>query len=135
VISKTTLSLLGSAYLFALNLFSNQNVNQILMAIWPALLMLAVFLVIGLLHRFVLKLFLSVNIIIASMTIFFKWQYGVTITEDILLSGLINDVSLTLEMVSVKFVVWVVITGLLPAVLIFFVRKVFAPLPLMAYTA
>ena len=122
MISKTTLSLLGSTYLFALNLFSNQNVNQILMAIWPALLMLAVFLVIGLLHRFVLKLFLSVNIIIASMTIFFKWQYGVTITEDILLSGLINDVSLTLEMVSVKFVVWVVITGLLPAVLIFFVR-------------
>ncbi len=67
-----------------------------LMAIWPALLMFALSLVIGLFHRFALKLFLAVNIIIASAAIFFKWQYGVTITEDILLSGLINDASLTL---------------------------------------
>ena len=92
------------------------------MAIWPALLMFALSLVIGLFHRFALKLFLAVNIIIASAAIFFKWQYGVTITEDILLSGLINDASLTLEMVSVKLIIWVLITGLLPAALILSIR-------------
>jgi len=99
-----------------------ENLNQILMIIWPSLLLFIIFLIIGLFHQLLLKNFLAFNILVASIAIFFKWQYNITITEDILLSGLINDFSLTTEMVSTKLILWIFITSGLPIAFIFLTK-------------
>lgn len=128
--SKIKLSLLSIIYIYILNLFSNHTLEKIIDAIWPALAMLIVFLIIGLLHKWILKTFLSLSIFIASVAIFFKWQYKITITEDILLSGLINEVELTLEMVSAKLIIWVFITAVIPIIILSLIQVSKYPLKL-----
>ncbi|BAF72893.1 phosphoethanolamine transferase [Sulfurovum sp. NBC37-1] len=122
MINKIAFSSIATVYIFALNLFSNQNLDQIVMSIWPTLLLFILFLIIGLFHRLFLKLFVSFNILIASIAIFFKWQYGITITGDIILSGLVNDTDLTAEMISMKLLLWVLSTAILPIIAIFFTK-------------
>lgn len=92
--------------------------------------MFIIFLIIGLLHKWIFKAFLSLSIFIASVAIFFKWQYKITITEDILLSGLINEVELTLEMVSTKLIIWVFITAVIPIIIVSLIKVSKYPLKL-----
>lgn len=126
--SKIKLSLMAIIYIYILNFFNNDVFEKIIDAIWPALALFIIFLVISLSHKLILKTFLALNIIIASIAIFFKWQYNITITEDILLSGLINEADLTLEMVSIKLIAWVLFTAVLPIIFLILTKIYQQPL-------
>ena len=106
-------------YLFLLNIIVNRSLEEITLSLLPTCILLLLSLIFTLLGTRFLKLFLALQILIASTALFFKWQYNVTITEDIMLSGLINDASLTLEMVSFKLLVWVLFTAFVPIYLLF----------------
>lgn len=120
--SKIQLSVIVVLYLFFLNVFSNQSIDKMLSAIWPALILLVFFLIVSLFHRVILKIFLSFNILITSIAVFAKWSYGITISEDILLAALINETDLTAEMVSLNFLLWIIATGLFPIGIISFIK-------------
>ena len=113
------LSIVTALYLLVLNCVSNQSMEQIYLSILPALLFLFVLLVVGALSRHLFKFFAILSVWIAAVTIFFKWRYHATVTEDIVLSGLINDVSLTTEMLSVSLLLWLLLTALVPTLVIF----------------
>jgi len=108
------LSVLVTLYLFALNFFSNQDIVKIYQSVLPALVFLLLLLIIGFLHRFVWKAIAIPSLFIASITLFFKWRYQATVTEDILLSGMINDASLTTEMLSLPLLIWLLLTAVIP---------------------
>ena len=120
--STVILSMATALYLFVLNCVSNQGVEQIYLSILPALLFLFILLLAGMFGQHLLKLFVVVSVWIAAVTIFFKWRYHATVTEDIVLSGLINDVSLTTEMLSVPLFLWLALTAFLPMLVIFRMR-------------
>jgi KDO II ethanolaminephosphotransferase len=108
------LSVLVTLYLFTLNFFSNQEIVKIYQSILPALIFLLLLLIMGSLHRYVWKAIAIPAIFIASITLFFKWRYQATVTEDILLSGMINDATLTTEMLSLPLLVWLLLTAVIP---------------------
>jgi len=104
-------------YIWMLNCFSNDTFGNMYLAVVPALLYAAIGLAVGFAHRYILKLYICLSIFLASIAVFFKWRYHVTITEDILLSGLINDTNLTSEMLSFPLFAWMVLTALVPMAL------------------
>ncbi len=120
--TKHSLILLTLAYLYVLNFLTTGDARQVAMLLWPGLVLLILLAIVAPLHRWFVKLLLSVLVVTSSVAVFFKWQYGVTLTEDIMLSGLINDAGLTTEMVSLDLLGWVLLTGLLPSALIAFAR-------------
>lgn len=61
-----------------------------------------------------LRCLLAVQILVASVAVFAKFQYGVTITTDLMLSALLSEVDLTLEMVSLPLLLWLLGTAFLP---------------------
>jgi len=116
--TKTALILVASLYIFLFNLIVNNSLDSIVLSFNILLAFLLVSFIVSLLGTKILKLFLSIQIFLASVSLFFKYQYHATITDDIILSGLINDSSLSLEMVSVKLIIWVIISAILPIFLI-----------------
>ncbi|MGC9351002.1 MAG: sulfatase-like hydrolase/transferase [Sulfurovum sp.] len=74
------------------------------------------FLVIGFTHHIIYKTFIALQVFLASIAIFFKWQDNATVTSDILLSAIINEASLTVEMISLPLILWVIVSALLPIV-------------------
>jgi KDO II ethanolaminephosphotransferase len=102
-----------------MNMGVNNSLSQIFIALIPSMLLLLVFLVIGFTHHIIYKTFIALQIFLASIAIFFKWQDHVTITSDILLSGMINDAALSVEMISLPLVLWVIVTALLPILWIY----------------
>jgi len=108
------MSILITFYLFILNLVSNQNLEKVTMSILPTLLFVFCILIVGILSKYIWKLVVILAILIASGTVFFKWRYDVTITEDILLSGMINDAGLTTEMFSASLLIWLLLTAIIP---------------------
>ena len=122
IATTVVLSMVTTLYLFVLNCVSNQSVEQIYLSILPALLFLFALLLVGMFSQHLLKLFAITSVWIGAVTIFFKWRYHATVTEDIVLSGLINDVSLTTEMLSVPLFLWLALTAFLPMLVIFRMR-------------
>lgn len=120
-LSKAQLICLVIGYIFTLNLFAN-DFKHLLSSIWVALALFILCLLIGLVHRYALKVFLALQILVASLSIFAKNNYKVTITEDILLSALTSETDLTLEMVSPKLLAWLFFTAILPILAIFFTQ-------------
>jgi len=118
LMTKHTIVLLSLAYLYALNLLTTGAWERAWMVIWPGLVLLILLMLLAPLHRWLVKPVLAVLIASASVALFFKGQYGITLTEDIMLSGLINDTGLTAEMVSLRLLGWVLLTGLLPAAVV-----------------
>jgi KDO II ethanolaminephosphotransferase len=113
-----TISITVTVYLWLLNMIANQSIEKSYLAILPAWFFLLAALFFSLLHRWIFKLFIGLNILLASVTIFFKWRYQVTITEDIILSGMMNDLLLTVEMLSLPLVLWVVLMAFVPIYLL-----------------
>jgi len=93
---------------------SNQDIDKIAMSILPALVLLLFFLMMGLASKYIWKTIMILTILLSSITIFFKWRYQVTITEDIILSGMINDSALTTEMISLSLLWWMILTAGIP---------------------
>ncbi|MCB4773330.1 MAG: hypothetical protein LGB05_06885, partial [Sulfurovum sp.] len=91
-----------SFYIFLLNLFANHHFEAIYLSIAPLLLIPLLLSIGAILHQVLLKSLAVILIMLASGSIFFKWKYNIVITEDILLSGLINDFSLTQEIISIS---------------------------------
>jgi len=75
---------------------------------------------ISLLHRFLLKSLMIFFIAITSFSLFFKSNYNIIISEDIIVSAWINDLSLSQEMISLNLIGWLMLTGLLPSLYIAF---------------
>jgi len=119
--TKIILILLTSLYIFIFNLIVNNSASNIILTFNSFLAFLLVSFIISFLGTKILKLFLSIQIFLASVALFFKYQYHATITDDIILSGLINDISLSLEMVSLKLIIWVALTAGIP---IYFILKI-----------
>jgi len=120
--TTVALSIITALYLFVLNCMSNQSMALIYLSVLPTLLFLFLLLIVGMFSRYFLKLFVVACVWIAAVTIFFKWRYHATVTEDIILSGLINDLSLTAEMLSAPLLLWLLLTALVPTLIIFRMR-------------
>lgn len=110
-LSKIQLLLLSGAYLFVWNLWVNTASVWVLCAWW--ILMLPF-----LFHRWILKAMLMLQIAIAALALFAKSAYQVVISEDILLSALMTEADLTAEMFSWRFIVYLILFGILPILLI-----------------
>lgn len=121
-LSKIQLSTLTVCYLFFLNAISNKSYEQVFLGLWVALLLLFLCFIFGLLHRYVLKVFLAIQLFIGSACVFAKYNYNTVITKDIILSAFTSETDLMLEMVSPKLIIWLIITGLLPIVFISFIK-------------
>ncbi|MCB4752830.1 MAG: lipid A phosphoethanolamine transferase [Sulfurovum sp.] len=111
-----------SFYIFLLNLFANHHFEAIYLSIAPLLLIPLLLSIGAILHQVLLKSLAVILIMLASGSIFFKWKYNIVITEDILLSGLINDFSLTQEIISISFLVWVFLTAIIPLIIIILIQ-------------
>ena len=118
LLTPVSISLAIAVYLYLLNFVSNDSYESNYLAILPALIFSFIILLSGVLHKYIFKLLIVTNILIASITIFFKWRYKATVTEDILLSGMMNDTSLTAEMLSVPLLLWLIFTALIPILII-----------------
>ena len=116
------LSFVISFYILLLNTVAYHSIKDLYYAIPIAILFFILLLIFRIFGKFVFKIVIATFILFASIVIFFKWRYNVTITSDIILSGLINDKSLTSEMASVSLVIWVIFTALIPIVLLFKVK-------------
>lgn len=105
-------------YLFVLNIVSNSSLESIYLSVVPALIFFLLMLILGLIHKYIYKLVLIVGILIASVTIFFKWRYKVTVTEDLILSGILDDSTLTMELFSFSLLAWILLSALPPIIFI-----------------
>lgn len=112
--TKVQLAVLVLIYIYFLNFFVSFSFEKIFSALWVALLFLGILLIFSLTHRYVFKAFLALQILIASLAVFAKQKYQITITEDILLSALISENDLTAEMISLPLIIWFFITAILP---------------------
>lgn len=118
--SKIELGVIITVYIFLLNLISNHGIHQIFSSVWLALTFLVIVLLCSFLSKLLFKGFLALQIVITSFAIFVKSQYGITISTDIMLSALLNETDLTLEMVSLPLLAWLVFTAVLPCVWLWF---------------
>lgn len=121
-LSLAQLNLIVISYLFAFNLITHQNIHQTINATWVACALLLLCSLFALIHRYATKAFLVLNILLASVSIFAKYFYSIHITEDILLSAFLNENDLTMELLSVKSILWVIFTGILPSIFIMMVN-------------
>lgn len=112
--TKVQLAVLVLIYIYFLNFFVSFSFEKIFSALWVALLFLGILLIFSLTHHYVFKAFLALQILIASLAVFAKQKYQITITEDILLSALISENDLTAEMISLPLIIWLFITAILP---------------------
>lgn len=113
--SKVGLAVGVVLYLFVFNLVTAGDLRgSLFYGIWPAAVTLLLLAVLAVVHRHVLKAAAMLLILIASTALFFKYKYGIIISEDIVLSAWINDVSLSLEMLSSNLVIWLALTAILP---------------------
>ncbi len=117
-LSKLQLSLLVTLYLYLLNFISNLSLSDSLSSFWLALLMFVISLIISLLPKVIFKLFLASQIFMASLAVFVKFSYKVTLTTDIMLSGLMNESDLTLEMLSWRLILWLMVTAIVPIIIL-----------------
>lgn len=113
-------AILAALYLLMLNMVSNQSGGLLVSGMPVALLFLVLLLAIGHIRVYLFKTLSTFFIILASLTIFFKWRYEVIITEDIVLSGLINDTALTFELLSWPLFAWFCVTAVVPVTLIWY---------------
>lgn len=101
-------------YILILNTFSNQTMGLTMVSLPVGLLFLLILFSISHMSIFLYRIISTLSIIVASSAIFYKWRYQVIITEDILLSGIINDYELTMELLTWPFLIWLAITAFLP---------------------
>ena len=115
-LSKEKIIYIYFIYIFALNIFA---IKDIFYAIGPALLFFLLLYIFSKLPNTVFKIFISILLVLASISIFFKWQYGAVITDDIVLSIFINKASLSLEMLNSSLIIWLILTAIVPIIFIF----------------
>lgn len=107
-------SIIVTLYIFIINIVSNAATQTITLSILPSLVFLLILFTSGLLHRYVFKLMAISSIFITSIAVFLKWRYKATVTEDILLSGMMNDSALTAEMLSLPLLGWLLFVAFIP---------------------
>lgn len=118
-ISKISLACISSAYMLLLNMLCNPfSINTLLLGIWPALVVLSLLAIIALTHRYFIKTLSITFITITGFCLFFKYNYNIIITEDIVLSAWLNDASLSQEMLSSSLLIWLLFTCILPCLYI-----------------
>lgn len=117
-ISILTLNILVIVYLFLLNMIHHDSLSNTINATWVASALLLICSLIALTHRWILKAFLILQVFIASVAIFAKYSYNIQISEDIMLSAFLNENDLTLELVSIQGLLWILLTGIIPSILI-----------------
>ncbi|MFW2177732.1 MULTISPECIES: phosphoethanolamine transferase [unclassified Moraxella] len=121
-LTQTQLTVLVIGYLWLLNNVANHHLSATLQVGWVAFALVALSLMLGMWHRYLLKAILSLHLIVTSIALFAKINYQTTLTEDIMLSALISEADLTVEMISPKFVLWVMLTAGLPMMLVWWVN-------------
>lgn len=121
-LSKIQLASLVVIYLFLLNTFGNQSLQETFSALWVALLFWVVTLIVSVTHHYIFKAFLALQTVVGSLAVFAKQKYQITITEDILLSALISENDLTAEMISLPLIAWLFLTAVLPSILLCLVK-------------
>ena len=119
-LSSFALSLIVIGYIFLLNLFVNK-INMLHYAIGGALALLFVMLLFEKAPKSIFKVILSFFVLLASVTIYFKYNFKVVITESIILSIFVNNAAVNFEMLGKSFYIWVFMTAIVP---IFFIFKV-----------
>ena len=117
-LSSFALSLWVVGYIFLLNLFTN-TWSTLHYAIGGALALLFVTLLFEKTPQIVFKTILSFFVLLASVTIFYKYNFNIVMTGSIVLSIFVNNAAVNFEMLSKSFFFWVLLTGLLPVFLIF----------------
>ena len=115
-LSKENIIYIYFLYTFVLNLFA---IKDFLYAIGPALLFVLLLYIFSKLPNILFKTVLSILLLLSSISIFFKWQYGAVITDDIVLSIFINKASLSLEMLNSSLIIWLIFTAIIPIILLF----------------
>ena len=121
-INTITLAIISTIYIIILNSITYHSFKDLYYVVPIAILFFVLLLIFRLFGKIVFKLAISAFIFLASIAIFFKWRYGVVITSDIILSGLINNRSLTAEMISINLIIWVFVTAIVPIVIIIFIN-------------
>ena len=107
-----------SGYIFILNGWANRDLAGIAASVWGALALFAIGSLFTLLPKWLFKLFWTLNLLTAAIAVFSRGQYNIFISEDILLSLLTVESELTAEMVSLPFIAFTVLLGIVPAVLL-----------------
>ncbi len=95
-------------YLYLLNFFSN-GFEGFLYALGGALALAFVMMLFEKLPSILFKIILSIFILLASISIFFKANYNVVITDSILISAFVNKIDLSQEMISVSLIIWLIL--------------------------
>jgi KDO II ethanolaminephosphotransferase len=104
-------------YIYVLNIIGN-SLKAVYYAIPIVFLLAITLLLLSFFGKKIVKFISILLIFLASVAIFYKWRYKIKITEDIILSGLLDDISLTKEILSVNLFFWVLITAIVPIFLI-----------------
>lgn len=112
-----------ASYIYLLNAFAHSNTGLALLygsLGWVIFFLLLTFL--SLFGSFVYKVFVNVMLFLASVTLYFVYAYNTTINENIVFSALETDVGLSAELLSVKLVLWVLLTYALPSWVLFKIK-------------
>lgn len=117
-VSLFLLNAVLSGYIFVLNGWANRDWAGIAASVWGALALFAIGSLFTLLPKWLFKLFWTLNLLAAAIAVFSRGQYNIFISEDILLSLLTVESELTAEMVSLPFIAFTVLLGIVPAVLL-----------------
>jgi len=106
-------------FLYIFNFIVNYNViDTYFYGTWVALLFLILISVITLFGRVFHAIFSILILISASSALYFKFFYKIGLTEEIIFSGIVNDVMLTSELMSINLVAWVFCTAIIPIVIL-----------------
>jgi KDO II ethanolaminephosphotransferase len=117
-IDRTLLTLLVSHYILLLNLLAIDHMSDLPYIFLGYAIVSIVLLFISFLPKFFVKTLYILFLFITSLSIFYRFNYHIVITSDILLSGLINDIKLSLELINAKLIIWIIASAILPSILL-----------------
>lgn len=116
-------SFLISTYVYLLNIFSHSNLKIVLLygsLAWVVFFL--ILLLLSLLGAFIYKTVVNILLFLTSITLYFVYFYNIYINENIVFSAFETDIGLIYELLSFKFLIWILLTYAAPSFLIFNVK-------------